>query len=220
MTAVKVLTGRSDTSGRLILISETGTILPFPTTPPTLSYSNAATYGQIERTGRKAVTRRVGYGLRKLSFKQTIAAGDYTGSVESSVRRFEEVSAAGVPIRFNGGAPEFQRCWWTVKGFSVDVLALGAANEPSKVEIGWELEEYVAVAASLARTVSPPPPRRPAPGIPSASRTYTVARGDTLWAIAARLLHNGSRWPEIARLNRDRIPNPNVIRAGQVLRIP
>jgi len=52
-------------------------------------------------------------------------------------------------------------------------------------------------------------------------RTHTVAQGDTLWRISARLLGNGSRWREIYTLNQAIIgKNPNIIRAGQVLRMP
>jgi hypothetical protein len=56
-----------------------------------------------------------------------------------------------------------------------------------------------------------------APAKPS-GRTYTVRRGDTLSAIAARLLGKASRWPEIAKLNGVR--DPRRLQIGQVLRIP
>jgi LysM domain len=54
-----------------------------------------------------------------------------------------------------------------------------------------------------------------------------VHRGDTLWAIAGRTLHDPLRWREIWRLNRgkpmrtgDRFTDPNLIRPGWVLQIP
>lgn len=50
--------------------------------------------------------------------------------------------------------------------------------------------------------------------------SYTVRDGDCLWSIAKRYLGDGSRWPEIYGLNRDKVGNPNVIRAGQVLTMP
>ena len=50
--------------------------------------------------------------------------------------------------------------------------------------------------------------------------SYTVAKGDTLWAIAKKLLGDGSRWPEIHALNKDKVSNPNRIYPGQVLTIP
>jgi LysM repeat protein len=58
---------------------------------------------------------------------------------------------------------------------------------------------------------------RPAPPTP---KTYTVKSGDTLWAIAKRVLGDGGRWREIYNNNTDVIgKDPNLIRPGQVLRI-
>mgnify|MGYP000886875143 CR=1 FL=1 len=51
-------------------------------------------------------------------------------------------------------------------------------------------------------------------------KTYTVKSGDCLWNIAKKLLGSGSRYTEIYNLNTDKIKNPNLIYAGQVLRIP
>ena len=48
-------------------------------------------------------------------------------------------------------------------------------------------------------------------------RTYTVRPGDTLYMIAKRFLGNGSRYPELARLNN--IANPNLIYPGQVIKL-
>lgn len=51
----------------------------------------------------------------------------------------------------------------------------------------------------------------------AAYATYTVKKGDSLWAIAAAKLGNGSRYPEIKKLNG---LTSDVIHAGQVLKIP
>lgn len=51
--------------------------------------------------------------------------------------------------------------------------------------------------------------------------TYTVKSGDTLSAIAGKVLGNPNRWSEIYALNRDLIgPNPGLIRVGMTLKIP
>jgi nucleoid-associated protein YgaU len=57
--------------------------------------------------------------------------------------------------------------------------------------------------------------------------TYTVARRDTLWGIAARHLRDPLRWPEILELNRDRpqgdgatLNDPRQLRTGWVLALP
>jgi LysM repeat protein len=47
--------------------------------------------------------------------------------------------------------------------------------------------------------------------------TYTVAKGDSLWKIAQKILGDGSKYMEIAKANH--IQNPNAIQVGQQLTI-
>jgi LysM repeat protein len=61
------------------------------------------------------------------------------------------------------------------------------------------------------------PPREPAGPIP---RIHRVKSGDTLFGIAKSQLGDGNRWPEIFRLNRDVIDNPDRIIPGMVLILP
>ena len=49
---------------------------------------------------------------------------------------------------------------------------------------------------------------------------YTVEPGDTLSSIAERFLGDADRWRAIFQANRDRIEDPDLIFAGQVLRVP
>jgi nucleoid-associated protein YgaU len=50
--------------------------------------------------------------------------------------------------------------------------------------------------------------------------TYTVKAGDTLSKIAKSLLGDPSAYMDIFNANRDQLNDPNVIRPGQVLKIP
>jgi nucleoid-associated protein YgaU len=50
--------------------------------------------------------------------------------------------------------------------------------------------------------------------------TYTVVRGDTLWAIASRYYGNGSEWRKIYEANKGKIENPDLIYPGQTFVIP
>ena len=47
--------------------------------------------------------------------------------------------------------------------------------------------------------------------------SYTVKQGDTLWGICKRFLGDGSKYPQIAKLND--IKNPNLIKVGQVIKL-
>jgi nucleoid-associated protein YgaU len=49
---------------------------------------------------------------------------------------------------------------------------------------------------------------------------HTVAKGDTLWAIASKTLGNGARYEEIFEANKPMLSHPDKIYPGQVLRIP
>jgi nucleoid-associated protein YgaU len=55
---------------------------------------------------------------------------------------------------------------------------------------------------------------------PSAPQTYTVNKGDTLSKIAKEFYGSANRWHEIYDANRDQISNPDLIKPGQVLKIP
>jgi nucleoid-associated protein YgaU len=77
---------------------------------------------------------------------------------------------------------------------------------------------------------APPTPSRPAPsagGSADASGTdgatfieHRVEPGETLSSISERYYGTPVRWQRIYDANRDRLSSPNVLRAGQTLRIP
>jgi LysM repeat protein len=58
------------------------------------------------------------------------------------------------------------------------------------------------------------------PAAHHAQASYTVKQGDTLSAIAAHAYGNAANWPAVWWPNRHQMPNPNVIAAGQRLRMP
>lgn len=49
---------------------------------------------------------------------------------------------------------------------------------------------------------------------------HTVAKGDTLWAIASKHYDNGSEYNAIFEANKPMLSHPDKIYPGQVLRIP
>ena len=58
-------------------------------------------------------------------------------------------------------------------------------------------------------------------GAPAASaKTYTVKSGDTLSKIAKEYFGDANAYMKIYEANRDQLKNPDLIKPGQVLRIP
>jgi nucleoid-associated protein YgaU len=53
-----------------------------------------------------------------------------------------------------------------------------------------------------------------------AARTYTVKSGDTLSKIAKEHLGDGNAYMKIFEANRDQLKDPDMIKPGQVLKLP
>ena len=225
MGAVTILVNKPATSNTMKFTTDDGFTGSMHTTPTGFTYKDIPNFGQVEREGKKAITRMVSPGLRQLSFAHTVAALDYQASIQAVAQRFTNTAARGTKVRFTGGSGPFEQpCWWFIKDLSVTTVQRARNNEPSRVEISWQLEEAVDVTANIIRPkpvakkpVSATPPRPVAAPV----RTYKVVSGDTLWGIALRFWRNGARWPEIYQANIAVIGrNPNLIFPGQVYRIP
>ena len=86
------------------------------------------------------------------------------------------------------------------------------AEAPVEAEVVPAAATEEAPPAEAPTAPPPPPPPPPAP------RTYTVASGDTLWAIAERFYGDGNKYHQIAEASG--ISNPDLIHPGQVVTIP
>lgn len=51
-------------------------------------------------------------------------------------------------------------------------------------------------------------------------QTYTVVKGDSLSKIAKQFYGNANHWRRIFEANGDQLSNPDLIKPGQVLKIP
>jgi len=90
--------------------------------------------------------------------------------------------------------------------FGVTVARIQAANAmgtSTVIRVGQTLKIPTAATSSPAVTTSP------------VVKTYTVKTGDTLWGIASKL---GVSATALAELNG--ITNANLIKVGQVLKVP
>ncbi|UOG92653.1 MAG: transporter substrate-binding domain-containing protein [Candidatus Thiothrix sulfatifontis] len=56
--------------------------------------------------------------------------------------------------------------------------------------------------------------------VPEGSNTYTIQPGDSLGKIAATKLGTATAWKTLWELNKNRIPNPNLLETGDILIMP
>jgi nucleoid-associated protein YgaU len=61
---------------------------------------------------------------------------------------------------------------------------------------------------------------KPLAGDAPPARTYTVVAGDNLSKIANKFYGDAKQWKRIFEANRDIIKNPDLIKPGQMLKIP
>lgn len=81
--------------------------------------------------------------------------------------------------------------------------------------------DFSNVQSGGSTTAPAPAPAGDAPlAKPVAPRTYTVAAGDSLSKIAKKFYGDSNKWKRIFDANRDILKNPDLIKPGQVLKIP
>ena len=98
------------------------------------------------------------------------------------------------------------------------------ANEPNKpnfsnVQSGSQSSAPTAPKADFSNVNAGTASTAPGAGS-TAARTYTVVSGDSLSRIAKHVLGNANRWRDIFEANRDQLDDPDLIKPGQVLKLP
>ena len=80
----------------------------------------------------------------------------------------------------------------------------------------WQKE----VIADIKATGAPAATQHETPTQKQTHTTYTVKPGDTLSKIAKEFLGDANAYMDIFNANRDQLTDPNLIKPGQVLKIP
>lgn len=76
----------------------------------------------------------------------------------------------------------------------------------------WQRDIVADIRVTGGATTASPPA--------SPAKTYTVKAGDTLSRIAKEMLGNAQDYMRIFELNQDQLSDPDLIKPGQVLRLP
>ncbi len=99
----------------------------------------------------------------------------------------------------------------------VDIAKENGLQHPGVITAGQVLK-LPKVAVKLVGAVKLATVETPTATNSITGDSYTVAKGDNLWSISVRAYADGYKWVEVAKANN--LSNPNVINAGQVLKLP
>ena len=173
------------------------------------NYSNSVKRRTITVNGKNIR----GYGVPKYSSKATSSGGPTGGSTGTtttgSLKVGDVVNFTGSTHYTSANAASGVSCK-PGKAKITQIYQLGKSKHPyhlvavsggGSTVYGWVNEADISGAS----------------GSTSAAKTYTVKSGDSLWAIAAKYLGNGSRYTEIKSLNG---LSSDTIHPGQVLKLP
>ncbi len=178
-------------------------------------------------------------GLTDVSFDLLLPQVSYpftNGGAQSAdyyLSLFERLKTSKQPFQFilNRSMPTGRRLFYTNLTVGMeDYQITDDAEEGFDITVTVSLKQYRHYGTkTVTIQPAPTPAKTPAATVEQPQRetsqapkqsTYTVKSGDCLWNIAKKYLGDGSRYNEIYNLNKDKIKNPNLIYAGQVLTLP
>jgi len=107
----------------------------------------------------------------------------------------------------------------SLSGDSVVTRADAARLRNENLNLRKQLEERSA-KARVTPAEKAPTHRSDTEKRKSGTRTYVVQEGDTLASISRKFYKSSARWREILDANREKIDDPDNLRAGQSLSIP
>lgn len=211
------------TTDGLALVKADGSKVWVHRLSPSASYSQVATFGEVEVEGRKTITRPVGPGVATMPLTLVLGNVNLWGrdrDVEADLAKVLAIAANAIPFYLSGHATYLETGkWWRVVGSQVDVTHRTEYNRAARAVVEWDLVEYTADRLSYAPKAAAPS-RTTSTTKKATTRTYTVRAGDYPWKIAQNLLGNGQRWKEIYELNKSKLSNMNDIQIGTVLKVP
>lgn len=161
--------------------------------------------------GPTAVLREAGIDPSDLDFK---IASD--GTVTITGRVMDEARRAKI-AELVGAIPQVKA---VDNQIEVGAPEPPAPPEPASAEASPAESSAGAEEAAAPDTPDEPPAADQAGEGAAPVTSYTVQPGDSLWKIAEAHYGNGTKYQAIFEANRDILDNPDLIKPGQVLKLP
>lgn len=209
-----------------LLTNRDSFVIPF--TDPKVVHSNIqrTKWVTIDRPGARPYVGNGGSTLREL--KLTGVLGDLGRDatwIEGQMRNLSYMLSVPEPLTIAYGRFESEGIQWRCTSADIStVFRFPGTNQSWWVDLDLKFIEasdapYPQPAPAVPAVVAQPP----APSIAikvatQAKRTYTIKKGDTLWALAVQYYHDGTKWPKIAEASGVR--DPKKLQIGKVVTIP
>jgi len=182
----------------------------------------------VDRPRRKASTEWTDYAPWQLTLPLILEGYDTSVEAQIAVVESWDVPPSGglqpPVLGIAGPIPHHDLQWVLYSADWKDSLKDPATGERTQQTVDVVLWEYspasttVMTPAQAAQQATLASSGSTGSTVTASGQTYTVRSGDTLWAIAVRLLGNANAWTSIATLNS--IRDPRSLQVGQVLQVP
>ena len=132
----------------------------------------------------------------RYAWAQKVAEGKFHGTIEESDGKFRMKGTVATEAEKN-------EIWAAIKTIPT-----------------WQEEVAADIRVTGGPAPAPAPPAAKPATVSPPSKTYTVKAGDTLSRIAKEHLGNPNDYLKIFNINKDQLTDPDLIKPGQVLRLP
>ena len=212
---------------KMEIINEIGNRVLVPFAPQDVNHGERGIeWAEVDRFGTYATFRRTGLKVPTLSFDLTLAAMNSHGknNILGYLAAFDRMSEEESRVTINYTVREVGV--WLLTSYSATVTHRDTLHRPTRANVSLVFSRIMDEKAFMgpvkgrsASLVPTPPKTKPKKTNTSTNlATYTVKKGDTLWAIAKRYYSNPTLWPRIA--DRNKVKNPRLLQIGTRLVIP
>lgn len=205
-------------------------VVKLPVNPESMSISNGSQNDTFRVEGLGDITILQSPEPAEISFSFELPAAYYPGCNFNPIID-PMVTYMSLILMKEGGPVQFILTGkYMSMAMSIEELSFTeSGGDIGTLDVSIKMKQYnkaqakqLVVSSNNKVKLPPAQSARPAPHpvqVPQ-SITHKVVKGDTMYIIARKYLGNGARWPEIYKLNKAKVKDPQRIDPGLVLQIP